>query len=308
MTKLFNHLNNFDLVAVQGPDSLKFLQGQLTCNVERVSTHQSIVGAYCNLKGRVITDFRIFLRGDTYYLQTQKGMGEILQKTLDKYIVFSKAKTKLVSDEFRRIGLFGGDSSALLQSVYTNLPQQEGGCLQTDGLTVIRLSGPHLRYEIYYHDVYAAEVNRLTAAAEETDTGYWQLADIEAGIVHISPAMQEIYTPQLLNYDVCGLVDFKKGCYPGQEIVARMHYRATAKKRLYRLMADTAKADTLILTLARSENPVEIISAFAKNGTTHLLAILPCEELKDQPALTLTAQRAELIEQVPARLVPLPCF
>jgi len=308
MTKLFNHLNDFDLISVQGLDSLKFLQGQLTCNVDRVSTKQSIAGAYCNLKGRVITDFRIFIRDDIYFLQTQKGMGEILQKTLDKYIVFSKAKTKSVSEDFRRIGLFGEGADRLLQSIYAQLPQQEGGCLQTDELTIIKSGGPQLRYEIYYYGGNSTEAERLMAESEEADKEYWQLADIEAGIVHISPATQEMYTPQVLNYDICGLVDFKKGCYTGQEIVARMHYRATAKKRLYHLVADTTRADSLVLTLAGSENRAEIINVCVQTDTTHLLAILPCEELHNQPVLTVTAQRAEIIEQVPARLIPLPCF
>jgi len=308
MTKLFNYLNNFDLVSVQGQDSLKFLQGQLTCNVDRITTTQSLTGAYCNLKGRVITDFRIFLLDDTYYLQTQKGLGQILQKTLDKYIVFSKAKTRLVSENFRRIGLSGEGSSALLQSIYAQLPQQEDACLQTDELTIIKLSGPLRRYEIFYNDVDSAEARRLMAESEQADASFWELADIEAGIVHIGPAMQEIYTPQLLNYDICGLVDFKKGCYTGQEIVARMHYRATAKKRLYRLMANVGQAETLTLTVAGVENPAEIVTAYTQNDTTHLLAILPCDELTDEPVLTLTAQRASIVEQVPASLVPLPCF
>lgn len=307
MTKLFN-LNDFDLVSVQGPDSLKFLQGQLTCNVDRVSTTQSITGAYCNLKGRVITDFRIFIRDGTYYLQTEKGLGEVLQKTLDKYIVFSKAKTESVGDNFKRIGLCGEGAVTLLHSIYTQLPQQEGACQQTDELIIIKLNGPQQRYEIYYQGD-SAEADRLMAGSEEADTGYWRLADIEAGIVHISPAMQEIYTPQLLNYDIRGLVDFKKGCYTGQEIVARMHYRAMAKKRLYRLTADISQADKLVLNLEGSENPAEIITAYTQNGITHLLAILPCEEIVDRPpVLTLTVERGAIIEQVPARFIPLPCF
>jgi tRNA-modifying protein YgfZ len=305
MTKLLNHLNDFDLVSVQGHDSLKFLQGQLTCNIDRVTPTQSLAGAYCNLKGRVITDFRIFLRDDIYYLQTQKGLGEVLQKTLDKYIVFSKAKTKSVSQEFRRAGLSGDGSSALLQSMFGSQPEQDGECLQTDELTIIKLKGPLLRYEIFYKDVDSAAMNHLSSESEQAGPTHWQLADIEAGIVHISPAMQEMYTPQVLNYDICGLVDFKKGCYTGQEIVARMHYRAHAKKRLYHLMAGVGQADTLVLTLAGVENPAEIITFCTRNDTTHLLAILPCDELADEPALTLTAQHTSSIEQVAALLVPL---
>src|SRR5690606_37340504 len=68
----------------------------------------------------------------------------------------------------------------------------------------------------------------------------WQLAEIRDGIVHINPEQSEIYTPQLLNYDTNGIIDFKKGCYTGQEVVARMHYRAEAKRRLYHLKADNA--------------------------------------------------------------------
>lgn len=268
----------FDLISVTGPDSRKFLQGQLTCNLEQLSESRSLRGAYCNLKGRVICDFRLFLRDDVHYLQTQPGMGEILQKTLDKYIVFSRAKTAICGN-VHRLGLLGDDAAAMLSTFMGINAVQEGNCSSDSTLTIIRAEGEPPRFELFEFAESGA-LRQLREHAEQASARLWETADVEAGVAHISPALQELHTPQVLNYDLQGLIDFRKGCYTGQEIVARMHYRGTAKRRLYRLQADSVLTPVrIIIVHDGSESEGEIITSVHKQQDTQVLAILPCDAI-----------------------------
>ncbi len=302
MKNVLVQLHDFDLITVKGVDSAKFLQGQLTCNLERVTDAQSIAGAYCNIKGRVITDFRLFKRDDTYFLQTGHGLGAVLKQTLDKYIVFSKAKTADITGSIRRYGLMGSDAISRLQHQLPELESASGACTQSDELVAICIPGPVPRFEIYELSQDSPSMNALLADfpkhLQEHNEGVreWQLADIRACIAHISNSLQEAYTPQVLNYDLLDMVDFKKGCYTGQEIVARMHYRGEARKRLYHIKTDGAAEQILALTYTLNDvaATADIISSVKTDaGIFELLAILPCDVVVDGIALQIvTGNRA----------------
>jgi len=112
----------------------------------------------------------------------------------------------------------------------------------------------------------------------------WQLAEIRDGIVHINPEQSEIYTPQLLNYDTNGIIDFKKGCYTGQEVVARMHYRAEAKRRLYHLKADNAE---LFNRLSSGLSPEDIVvQQQLADGSIESLVVLPVNQASELPGVS----------------------
>ena len=310
----FVELSSFDLLRIQGPDTARFLQGQLTCNVDKVTETFCIPGAYCNLKGRVISDFRLFMQQGDYYLQTCLGAGELLKRTLDKYIVFSKATSESATSRFRRIGVLGSDAETVLKRIFPVVPETAGGCAHTGAVTILRLEENSPRYEIYETISSSTALSALQSQLEPVDGSLWELADISAGVAHISNPMQEIYTPQSLNYDLRGLIDFRKGCYTGQEIVARMHYRGTAKKRLYHVCGKIAPDET-VASLATVQDDAlhqaEIIQSCAADGMLHMLAILSPEAVSANAALLLSLQPAEpghSPHSVPAQIIPLPCF
>lgn len=240
--------SDIDVIVVSGSDASKFLQGQLSCNLQHLAPGRTLRGALCSLKGRVIANVRLLASGTDILMQTAAGMGQVIIDSLKKYQVFFKVDLQLTGERF--ILLEAAVNSALLPegALPIELPSQTDASSSLDGMHITRL--PQLRTSLAGHHTegYArfeclVDTSRhqpelivaaLGAWLEPVDSDWWRLADIASGIAHVRPGQQEQFTPQLLNYDIDGIIDFKKGCYTGQEIVARMYYRAEAKRRLYR--------------------------------------------------------------------------
>ncbi|MFK7863570.1 MAG: folate-binding protein YgfZ [Pseudohongiellaceae bacterium] len=233
-------LQKKDFVQVAGPDCKTFLQGQVSCNMELLSPSQSLTGVLCNLKGRVIADFRAIEVNGGVWLQTENGMGQPLIDVLSKYAVFSKVEISLLTGAGFTAGVFGesaGQGLATLTPIPEDaVPSQQNQAWLNEDFAVVRLpvgSNSGERFEVIaLKDTGESLIEELVIQAEPATKAQWLRLDIEAGVIHVQPQESEQYTPQLLNYDVSGVIDFKKGCYTGQEIVARMFYRSTAKKRL----------------------------------------------------------------------------
>lgn len=311
MASTLTDLNNFDLIAVTGEDAAIFLQGQLTCNVEKVTAANSVCGAYCDINGRIISDLRLIAMNDARYLLCSRGMGFALKKILDKYIVFSKAKTVLATAQFERYGVYGPGARETIMSLFGAAPQEQGHVLAIEGGVVFRLAGGEPRYEILLSVDQDGMLERLQDIGVTDDLEEWELADIREGIVHINPEIQDTYTPQLLNYDLTGLIDFKKGCYTGQEIVARMHYRGIAKKRLFRAAVHEIRVSLDSQIMHKGEIVGEIVSvAMTDSGSHELLAILPCELVEQKVTLELRNDHSDGGEgkavKGTLRILPLP--
>ncbi len=231
-------LETYEFIRISGADSKSFLQGQLSCNTDLLSAKRSLSGALCNLKGRVIADFRLLERNEEIILQCAAGMAGKIHATLSKYAVFSKVELEqLNSDSSSKptvLGCMEDSVDSAVSLLQLKLPDAPDEVCQGTDCSVIRLPGSAKRAEIWFHESTAKSA--LLASPDlsvSNDLRAWSRVEIEAGIIHVTPQLSEEYTPQLLNYDISGLIDFKKGCYTGQEIVARMFYRGTAKKRLF---------------------------------------------------------------------------
>ena len=226
-------LKDYEFVRIKGPESLQFLQGQVTCDTEKLNAEASLVGAICNLKGRVVSDFRLILDGDGCLLKTQLGMAEIIIGTLNKYAIFSKVELIIETEFSRVIGFLGEEGKNYLSKIVGTLPKNAGDRKNFLKTIVIRLPGESERFEVWVHKEETQYWEFIKDKIEFNDA--WSREDLLQGIFHITPKNTEEYTPQLLNYDITGVIDFSKGCYTGQEIIARMHYRGKAKKRLFLL-------------------------------------------------------------------------
>ncbi len=289
-------LNDHQFIKVSGSDFRKFLQGQLSCNMDNLSPQRSLRGAICNLKGRVVADLRVVQKDDGCLLQAGPGMAQIVVDTLAKYAVFFKVKLAADLQQPAPFGVIGNLPDQMRQLLEL-IPDAPDAVSQNTDFSVIRLAGRLLRYEIWPHHRRAADA--LAAAIKgtvQTSNRAWRRADIESGVVHVDRTLTEEYTPQLLNYDISGVIDFKKGCYTGQEVVARMFYRGVAKQRLY-LASTNAKltANDTVLEAAGTENKSSAILAFS-NGMegsadrSLLLASLGTEAVASGAAFTLSEQ------------------
>jgi len=221
-------LGHYGLIRFSGPDAQSFLHNQLTCDVAALESGKSTYGSYCNPKGRVLATFLLWRGGEDYFMQLPSPLREPIQKQISKYILRAKVKAADASPEWVLMGVAGKGAAALAQRV-------------AGGETVIRLPGE--RYEIAVARGKAqAVLAALASEAEKTSPEYWDWLDIRAGVPVVLPATQEAFVPQMLNLDLIGGVSLTKGCYPGQEIVARMHYRGTLKQRMY--LANIAGSDS----------------------------------------------------------------
>jgi folate-binding protein YgfZ len=297
-------LKSYEFIKISGSDSISFLQGQLSCNTELLSPQRSLTGALCNLKGRVIADFRLLQQGEHYLMQCAEGMAAEIVTTLNKYAVFSKVEITTVPNTDKTgdgnadsaptvLGIMDNDVDAALQILELKLPNNANEVTVTDHCCAVRIFGPAKRIELWFHSPSALELfARGFAGPESADLQPWLRADIEAGIIHVSPALSAEYTPQLLNYDIAGLIDFKKGCYSGQEIVARMFYRGTAKKRLHLASSSHTIGSSSAVVYGDKEGDRGEILAYSNSDSDQpkLLTILPAELDESVQPLRLSDQ------------------
>ncbi|MGP6458319.1 CAF17-like 4Fe-4S cluster assembly/insertion protein YgfZ [Pseudomonas parakoreensis] len=273
----FCTLSHEGVLAVRGADAGKFLQGQLTCNINYLSDSQASLGARCTQKGRMQSSFRILLEGDGVLLAMASALLEPQLADLKKYAVFSKSKLTDESAAWVRFGLEHGD--AALASLGLDLPRETDAVVRNAGLIAIRVSAD--RAELWAPADQANAIKaKLVAALPEGELNQWLLGQIRAGIGQVMPTTRELFIPQMLNLQAVGGVSFKKGCYTGQEIVARMQYLGKLKRRLYRVQLDASELPepgTPLFAPSHSSAIGEVVIAARAAEKIELLAVLQAE-------------------------------
>jgi len=240
MTKcMFCELSHFGLIRFSGADAQAFLHNQLSCDVAALAQSKSTYGSYCTPKGRVLATFLLWRAGEDFFMQLPSPLREPIQMQLSKYILRSKVKATDVSSEWTLIGVAGKDAVALVQRAVGDVPRGIQDVIHARDSMVIRLPGD--RYEIVAAKASPGIIESLSDGAEKANPEHWDWLDIRAGVPVVLPSTQEAFVPQMVNLDLIGGLSLTKGCYPGQEIVARMHFRGTLKQRMY--LANIAGAD-----------------------------------------------------------------
>ena len=276
-------LSHYSLIEASGEDVVQFLQGQLTNDIKSVTENNSQLSAYCNPKGRILANFRIFKRDDKYYLRLRNDTIEATLKRLRMFVMRSKVELIDVSDSFVGIGIAGELAQEKLATIFLTLPAEADGALSEKGMTIVKLPGSLPQYEAYGspQDI----INLWGALADDAvciGENSWNLLTIRAGIPEIVADTVEEFVPQMVNLQAINSLSFTKGCYPGQEIVARMHYLGKLKRRLYRA---TVESDILpapgqaILTLNENTQKVgQVVNAsWASPKVAEILAVLQIE-------------------------------
>ncbi|MDZ4325600.1 MAG: folate-binding protein YgfZ [Pseudomonas sp.] len=273
----FCTLSHEGVLAVRGADAGKFLQGQLTCNLNYLSDTQASLGARCTQKGRMQSSFRILLQGDGVLMAMASELLEPQLADLKKYAVFSKSKLTDESAAWVRFGIDHGD--AALTNLGLELPADTDSVARNDGLIAVRVSPD--RAELWVTaDQADAIKSRLSALLTEGALNEWLLGQIRAGIGQVMPSTRELFIPQMLNLQAIGGVSFKKGCYTGQEIVARMQYLGKLKRRLYRLKLDASdlpEPGTQLFAPTHGSSIGEVVLAAHTGQDIELLAVLQAE-------------------------------
>ncbi|MCU7845680.1 MAG: folate-binding protein YgfZ [Candidatus Thiodiazotropha sp. (ex Monitilora ramsayi)] len=237
---VLNDLSHFGLIKAEDEDVEKFLQGQLTNDMREVTETHSNLAGWCSAKGRMLANFRCFRRNDAYYLQTLRENMESVLKRLGMYILMSKVSLTDVSDELIRVGITGTCAEQILKDFVDNLPTSSNEVAQKGELTVIRLPGDTPRFEVIGPEEALQKLwQKAEISAVRMNGDYWALQDIRAGIPTIYQRTSEAFVPQMTNMQLIDGVSFTKGCYTGQEVVARMQYLGKLKRRMYLAHVET---------------------------------------------------------------------
>jgi tRNA-modifying protein YgfZ len=266
------------LVTARGAESVSFLQNQLTNDVVGLPDQGAQLNGYCNVKGRLYATFLLIKQGVDVDLIFPADIAEVVRKRLSMFVM--RAKTKLSFDEDRvLIGLSNppptlvGETSGLAihQSVQLPLPYPATLVRLADALGIARYLLLVAKIELAEWEAYLQLQTVAKAAVEQ-----WRDLELSAGIARVGAGITELFVPQMLNFELLGGVNFKKGCYPGQEVVARSQYLGKMKRRMFLFSASLASADqavpfALAADVVRTQDAAQIegqVVGIAISGTT----------------------------------------
>lgn len=225
-------LGQFGTLRVSGEEAQSFLQNLLSNDITQTSATRAQFSSLNTAKGRMLATLLIWRDGNDYMLQLPRVLCEAIRKKLAMYVLRAKVKITDASNEIISLGLSGAHAQDILRTQFGDLPHNTLDCIATAQGSMIKIDG--MRWQIHAG---AADANVLWAAfsrrATPAGSACWGWLDIRSGIPVILPQTQEQFVAQMVNFDLLGGVSFKKGCYPGQEIVARMQYLGKLKRRMY---------------------------------------------------------------------------
>ncbi len=227
-------LSHLGMIAAAGPEAAGFLQGQLTNDVRELSDHHTHLTAHCSHKGRVIALFRAIRLGETFYLQAPRERIPPVLERLKRFVLRSKVSLEDASDALVRIGIAGAQATELVVAQGLPVPERAHGLSRYDSLSLIRIPGATPRLEILgpFAEI-SALWEALAAQAAPASAVDWRCLDLEAGLPNVYDRTTELFVPQMLNLQRLDGVSFHKGCYTGQEVVARMQFLGRLKRRMY---------------------------------------------------------------------------
>jgi folate-binding protein YgfZ len=271
-------LHDLGLIAFSGDDAAAFLHGQLTSDVEHLGLHEARLAGYCSPKGRLLATILMWRSAQGVVLEVARDLQAAVQKRLQMYVLRAKVKVADVTADSVVLGIGGSSADAVLTQWFSSLPARPYAKVDSSAGTLIRVADGlgHPRYQwITTPDTAIAVWPALTAQLVCADANLWRLTEIAAGVPHITVPTQEKFVPQMINLEAIGGVNFKKGCYPGQEIVARSQYLGKLKRRMLpaTVTAPEVTAGMEVFAIDDPQQPCGMIVNAARdaNGVTHCL-------------------------------------
>lgn len=264
------------ILTIQGTDAHKFLQGQTTTDFKEVSPEQSRLGGYANLKGRLIFSFRaIEWPAQQLNLVIDKALLNNAQSILQKFIVFSKAH--ISTPDTHVMGLLGAEFEQLLLAQFGFCPTKLNQTISNEQVSITRLHGESrwlLLVKAEFSDTIWTQLSQQSTIGSVND---WRLAQIAAGETPVLPETTELYQPQELNFLALDAISYNKGCYTGQEIIARLYFRGKLKQWAHRFnikLRELPALNTVIYDEFGHSQGHVVLAAQADAESVELLAIV----------------------------------
>lgn len=300
-------LTDLGLIALSGHDAIGFLHKQITSDVEKLDPASIRLAGYCTPKGRLLATFLMWKESGQIMLQLPRTILPPVQKRLHMFVLRARVELADVSEQYVMLGLAGNAAAQVLQQWFPHLPARAYTRIANDNGTLMRLADSRRtpRYQWIVNTGQAvAAWPALTRKLTAVGTYAWRLSNIYAGVPTITQPTQERFVPQMVNFELIGGVDFKKGCYPGQEVVARSQYLGRIKRRSILALVDATGVDAgaevfssedagqpcgMVINAEPAGNGqsaclVEVKLAAISNGSIHLgAADGPALQLQDLP-------------------------
>ena len=290
-------LTHLGVIRATGEDAATFLQGQLTQDVLSLGLSEARLAAFCNAKGRMQASFVVFKRNEQeIFLVCNRDILAATLKRLSMFVMRAKARLTDASAEFRLLGLMGDATELIASSTGSAWAKTDIG---TANIVFLPASAGQARA------LWCAPVAEPVPALPLLDINIWHWLAVQSGVAMISQPIFEAFVPQMLNYESVGGVNFKKGCYPGQEIVARSQFRGTLKRRAY--LAHIGSQPSIgqeVFSAIDAEQPCGLVAACAPNpagGFDAIVSMQTAAAAEDAGALTLGSASGLTLQ-----LLPLP--
>jgi len=277
-------LSQLGIIALRGEDTAAFLQGQLSNDVRALHADSAQWSGYCNPKGRLLGNFLAWRQGEDYCLQLSGDILAGVLKRLSMFILRAKVQARDASDENVRLVVAGRQALAAVSAAMGAVPEAAMRSVAGEAGQVIRLGDDKFVLSIAPGRA-AAVWQTLRQSATPVGAPVWDWLRLNAGIPMIVAATQELFVPQMVNLEVIGGVSFQKGCYPGQEIVARSQYLGKLKRRMFlaHVDAEAAPGDPLYSADMGGQATGTVVNAApAPAGGFDVLAVSQVESANTQ--------------------------
>ena len=300
-------LTDQGLIAVSGADAASFLHNQLTNDVEHLALGEARLAGYCTPKGRLQASFLIWRSAESVFLQLPRELQAPLQKRLSMFVMRAKAKLSDAGDNIAMLGFGGAAAQGVVEAMFGALPATPYAKLEHELGTLIRLAdalgAPRYQWISSVEQACIAWPG-LAEKLSPAGTDAWRLTAIHAGVPEITAKTQDQFVPQMINFELLGAVNFKKGCYPGQEIVARSQYLGKLKRRavLASIEAADAQSGDEVFSVADPDQPCGMVVNAAPNASGGVDALV---EMK-LAALEQGDVRLGSAQGAPLRMLPMP--
>ncbi len=284
-------VTHFDLLRFHGSEVKAFLQGQLTCDLDQVTPDQAQFGGYCTPKGRLLANFMLWSDAQGYLMQLPADVSASVAERLRKFVLRSNVRIERESG-LRALGLAGPAASALVQQELGAPPQRRLAIAVHARASVVRLPGESFLV-LAAPTAMTALWEALAKHAVPAGAECWNWVQIQAGVPWITAPTQDQFLPQMIGLDAIGGVSFGKGCYTGQEIVARTHFLGEVKRKLHggRTRGGVRAGDALLSTAGRCGT---VLNAASIPGDGWVLLAVVSEQATAQAVQIASGESVDL--------------
>ena len=287
-------LKRLGMLSCTGDEAREFLHAQLTNDFSALAADRARYAGWCSAKGRLLANFLVVPQAQGFLLQLSRDLAPAVAKRLSMFVLRAKVKVTDASNEWTQFGLWGTGAAERLAALGMPVPTGDLVVAPDADAVVVRITQQH-----FVLLVKAAQRDRVPGNSDE---GAWALEEIRAGRPLVVQATQDLFVPQMVNLERLGAVDFKKGCYPGQEIVARTQYRGVLKRRMVRARVAAAAApgnDLYADDLPGQASGTVVNAAPAPEGGSELLAVVQISSLENAAGIRLGAADGPRLEMLP---------